>query len=806
MTEPMVLPADVVLVPVKDLPESVRKQIAAEDDDYALTRPHSRTPSRILDAQAADLLKEFREPVTIVQAVIRYSEAKKTDPEQALEDAFPMLERLAAAHLLVPADSEDAGQIRPSLKMGMQFAGTEVLRCVQVLEDTEVYEVKTGDGENAALKILRPNAGADVARRFERETAILEWLDHKVSPKLLENSVDDERRYLLMEWCPGVESTSAALELRRRPTPESRRLLLPLCCAIVDAYAWLHSKKVIHSDIHPRNILVDGTAVKIIDFGLARISGVEHKFRRAERGGVGFFFEPEYAKAARDRKTIPASSALGEQYGLAALIYFLVTGGNYLDFSSEKSEMLRQIAEESPLQFSRRGVEPWPDMEQVLAKALMKDPAQRYVSVAEFAEKLKAIAVPEIKQGSGASSATERGGFPAAKGVLQEMLARLDTEGAVFGAGVPRAPKVSVTFGAAGVAYALYRIACALEDARLLTLADLWATRAARDSDKEDAFYNHELEVTPEVVGRVSPYHTVSGVHLVQGLIGQAMGDVVSQQGAVDKFIVAVNAAPCDNLDLTLGRSGTLLGTALLLDAVDGNAYVNTSGLRDFGNRALEEMWQQIDGFASIRECRQISYSGIAHGWAGILYAAMRWSVSSRTNLPSGVEERLEQLAHLASHSGHRARWRWRVRLHRSEPGGTYLPGWCNGSAGFVHLWLLAYEIFKKEAYLELAEKAGVAAWESEGEIGNLCCGFAGQAYASLSLYRRMSDRQWLQRAQAQAEQAAASMIAVRHDHTAKDLVSQDESLYKGKLGVAVLAAELERPEFAAMPFFERES
>jgi len=803
MTDPMVLPTDVVLVPVTDLPDSVREQIVAEDGDYALTRPHSRTPSRIVGAEAAELLKEFRKPVTIAQAVIRYSLGKKTDPEQALEDAFPMLERLARAHLLVPADSEEAAQIRPSLKTGMQFAGAEVLRCVQVLEDTEVYQVKTGDGQNGALKILRPNAGPEVARRFDREAAILQWLDHRANPQLLVTGTDGDRRYLLMEWCPGIESTSAALDLRRTDG-ESRRLLLRLFCAIADAYAWLHAQKVIHSDIHPRNVLIDGTAVKIIDFGLARISGIDHEFRRAERGGVGFFFEPEYAKAARDRRTPPASTALGEQYGLAALFYFLASGGHYLDFSSEKSEMLRQIVEEAPLQFSRRGVEAWPDLEQVLAKALSKDPSERYVSVSEFAEKLRSVAVAEPEKELCSGISVERS--TVAKGVLREMLLHLDAEAQVFKSGVPIAPKVSVTFGAAGVAYGIYRVACALEDPHLLTLADLWATRAARDSDREDAFYNDKIEVTPEVVGRVSPYHTASGVHLVQGLVGQAMGDVVSQQAAVDKFIAAVNAAPCDNLDLTLGRSGTLLGAALLLDAVDGNSFVNTTALRDFGNRALKEIWQQIDGFASVRECRQISYSGIAHGWAGILYATMCWCVCSETSAPGGVEERLEQLAGLASRSGHKARWRWRIRGNRLEQGGTYLPGWCNGSAGFVHLWLLAHEIFKKEAYFELAEKAGFDSWESEGQIGNLCCGFAGQAYASLSLYRRTNNAQWLHRAQDQAERAAAAIIALRSDRTAHDLVLQDESLYKGKLGLAVLAAELERPDFAVMPFFERES
>jgi hypothetical protein len=90
LTEPMMLPVDLLLMPIAELPEHVRQQVQADEGDYALTRPNSRTPSRVVDAAAADLLKEFRTPVMIVEAVIRYSRKRKVDPEQILEEAFPM--------------------------------------------------------------------------------------------------------------------------------------------------------------------------------------------------------------------------------------------------------------------------------------------------------------------------------------------------------------------------------------------------------------------------------------------------------------------------------------------------------------------------------------------------------------------------------------------------------------------------------------------------------------------------------------------------------------------------------------------
>ena len=122
ITDSLILPADTIVVPVKELSEDVRRQVQAEDNDYAVTRPHSRTPSRIVDTDSAELLQEFRNPTTVVQAVLRFSKARKADPEQTLEEAFPMIERLVRARLLVEADSEEARRIRPLFEAGAKFA------------------------------------------------------------------------------------------------------------------------------------------------------------------------------------------------------------------------------------------------------------------------------------------------------------------------------------------------------------------------------------------------------------------------------------------------------------------------------------------------------------------------------------------------------------------------------------------------------------------------------------------------------------------------------------------------------------
>jgi len=804
MTDPMVLPADLLLIPVKDLPETVRRQIQAEEGDYALTRPHSRTPSRIVDAESAELLKRFRKPATIVDAVIQYSQERQTDPEHMLEEAFPMLQRLAHANLLVASDSEQAQRIEPSLAVGARILDAEILRCVQALEDSELFEVKTAGGQTAALKILRKNAGRETTRMFDREASVLTLLNGEASPKLLGSGVEDGRRYLLLQWCPGADCSTLAAELRRLGSAEARSRLAMLCVAILDAYALLHAKNVVHSDVHPRNVLVDsGEVVKLIDFGLARIAGVENEFRRAPRGGVGYFFEPEYAKSVRAKKQAPASSKLAEQYALGALLYFLLTGHHYLDFSPEKHEMFRQIAEDEPVEFAKRGIKSWPELEPAIRRALSKHSSDRYPSVADFAEALKAVLAAQ-ESTAPSDTGTEPASYPEAQNTLHKLMTRLDAREPLFKNGLQASPRVSVTYGAAGVAYGLYRIARAREDAQMLALADLWANRAARDSARKDAFYNSEIEITPETVGHISPYHTASGVHLVQASIARAMSDLASHQSAIDQYLAAVNGAACESLDVALGHAGTLLGAALLLDSVSGLAYLESGALTEFGNRALNSLWEKLNGFSPLRECREISYSGAAHGWAGILYATLNWCRASGTSLPPALDDRLDQLARFGDRYGRRTRWRFSTGKLRHEMG-AYMAGWCNGSAGFVFLWTLAHNMLGKAEYATLAEQAGFDTWESESQIGNLCCGYAGQAYALLNLYKHTGEKAWLHRAQAQAQQAAESILELPPGDAYKQLAIRAESLYKGEMGVAILAAELERPEMASMPFFEPE-
>jgi eukaryotic-like serine/threonine-protein kinase len=784
VTDPLVLSPGALLVPVADLPEDVRSRFAHMDGDFALTHPRLRAPSRILDARSAELLERFRSPRTIVEAVLDYSRLLDADPETTLEEAYPLLEKLLDTGFLVPEGAPEAAGIVAWLLPGETIGGFAVRECLQELEDTDVYQA-WGPAGAAALKIERAGQQRTLAR-FAWETAVLEHLDGSPAPRLLATGEADGRRWLALEWCPGVDAETAARELRRRGR-SARRVLSTLCREICAAYDRLHARGVLHGDVHPRNVLVAGDgAVRLVDFGHARWDEAPAALAHPGRAGIAFFFEPEYATASLAGRRLPETAAAGEQYAVAALLYFLLTGAHYRDFRLDRDAMLRQIADEPPLPFAERGAEPWPEVEAVLARALAKPPGDRFPSLAALEH---AFAGLEPAAATPVPAPT-----PAGDRLLAQVLGRVRPGGDLFRDGVPEPPRVSLNFGSAGIGHALYRIALAQEDAELLSLADLWAARAIAAGTAEEGFYAPAKGVGPDVVGRVSPYHTPTGPFCVQALIAHVFGLPALQRSAVKAFLDAARE-PCTERDLTLGRSGLLLAAALLLDArggLEGDPVL--AALGGFGDGLLAGLGSELDPLPPILEDQERPVLGMAHGWAGYLYATLQWCRAAGRPLPARLGERLDELAAGARPWGRGLRWRWRAGESRWSLGS--MPGWCNGSAGFVFLWTLAHRMLGDARYAALAEAAAWNAWEDPGHAASLCCGLAGRAYALLNLHRHGGGEEWLQRARELAERAAVE--AARASES-------PHSLYQGELGVAVLIADLARPEQAAMPFFEEE-
>ncbi|MDA0632717.1 hypothetical protein OUY22_04755, partial [Nonomuraea sp. MCN248] len=464
------------------------------------------------------------------------------------------------------------------------------------------------------------------------------------------------------------------------------------------------------------------------------------------------------------------------------LVYLMLTGAHTHAFSLHPEHMLRQVRDEPPLPFSAQGPARLPATERVLRRALSKDPDDRYPSLAGLLRSLRAAA------------ASDRAAAPVARPggggkLLDRVLSRLDVPGPLFDAPL-EPPTASVTNGAAGFAYALLRIAQRRGDGHLLALADAWAVRAAAAG--EEAFVNESLGIVPALTGGASLYHQVSGVHCVRALIARARGDAGSRDAALEAFLRAASA-PCPELDVAFGRSGLLLGCATLLEECAGSPL--DGGLRSLGARLSDSVRSELACAPPIAHGQRLRALGAAHGWAGCLFALLRWARASSTPLAGEVPGLLDQLGALAHPAGRGLLWPFRAGGPRPDP--LMGASWCNGGTGLVPLWWLARTLTGEPRYEEWARGAAWAACEAPlPGPADLCCGLAGRAYALLGQHAMTGDALWLARAETLAAHAATRVL---------EAAQRPDSLHKGEIGVALLIGELDTPHAARMPFYEGE-
>jgi eukaryotic-like serine/threonine-protein kinase len=739
ITDSLILSPDVEWIAIEVLPPEIQKRLAWQPGDYALTRPRKRTLPKLVNAKAVALVEEFRSETTIVDAILRYCNKHQVDPKTTLYEAFPVLQQLIQAQLLVPP--QEVGKLMPAYEPGNWVAGAKVLDCIQVMEDSELYCV-LWNGRKAALKIA---CGTHAKMMLQREAEILKRLDGEFAPALIATGIEErDYPYLLIEWLEGVPIDEAAEQLRN----SGRSTILKLCVALLRVYERLHDQKLIHGDVHPRNIFICGEEIKLIDFGLSWQSDD----LAAAVGGVHFYFAPERAELLRTTKKLPISTAFSEQYALAVLIYQLIVGQHYIDFQVEQFELLQQIVEAQTLPFAYWGLSPWHEVETPLQKALSKAPSNRFPTIGAFADAL----------GGSLESGMPLLLVPAVsiQNHLKAFLESTQIDGSLLSAPWPQSTTWSVFDGAPGIAYALYRIACLRSDPALLATADLWATRA-----------HQHRPITNKQTARFS-----SGeLHCVRAMIAHACGNGILVNEAICDFLNDVTL-PQSSFTLLPGIAGTLHVCTLLLETVEVR-----QDLLDKGNSLLDALWQYpVTTFTT-------KFLGMAHGWSGILYATIRWCRVAQSPLPNKMQKYLEELCTFAESSKKGQRWSWR----RDKKG--YLPGWCNGNAGLYYLWLQASYLQIDDKYIIFSEQSARQCWESPSHIPNLCCGIVGQIYVLLNFYQHTGEIQWQKRA---LQLAKKVVIDQQHENTI---------LYQGNVGIALIAAELDFPELASMPFFAGE-
>jgi tetratricopeptide (TPR) repeat protein len=247
-----------------------------------------------------------------------------------------------------------------------------------------VFLAERADGEvtqQAAVKLLSfAHETATFQERFLQERQIMATLNHQGIARLLDaGHTADGQPYLAMEYVDGVPIDVFAenLDLRAK---------LALFLRVCDAVAYAHHNLVIHRDLKPSNILVTASGEpKLLDFGIAKIlDAALHATQTAER-----MLTPEYASPEQIRGG--AQHTATDVYSLGAVLYKLLTGSSpHAAWADTREGLMAAISNVEPEPPNRVRNVPH-DLDFIAAKALRKEPEERYGSVEGLAEDVRAF-------------------------------------------------------------------------------------------------------------------------------------------------------------------------------------------------------------------------------------------------------------------------------------------------------------------------------------------------------------------------------------------------------------------------------
>jgi serine/threonine protein kinase len=226
-----------------------------------------------------------------------------------------------------------------------------------------------------ALKILSPELSSQpaFAERFAREAKALARLHHSNIVSLYDFGRAGPYYYFLMEYVDGVDLHTLIQQKELKP-PDALRIVVEICHALEFA----HDEGIIHRDIKPGNILLDKKGrVKMADFGLAKLAGADGERLPAITLATGMMGTPQYMAPEQIERPSQVD-ARADLYSVGVILYEMLTGELPLGRFPLPSEKARTDAR----------------LDQVVMRALEKEPDRRYQHASEILTQVEAFSAP----------------------------------------------------------------------------------------------------------------------------------------------------------------------------------------------------------------------------------------------------------------------------------------------------------------------------------------------------------------------------------------------------------------------------
>ena len=284
-----------------------------------------------------------------------------------------------------------------SLAAGTRLGPYEILGLIGAGGMGEVYKARdTRLDRIVAIKILPPELNADPERRarFEREAKTIAGLTHPNICTLHDVGTDSGSTYLVMELLSGE---SLADRLRKGPLPMEQALVV--ATEIAAALAAAHRHGVVHRDLKPGNVMLTKTGAKLLDFGLAKLTGHEEQpaaahlesalTRSAPLTGEGVILGTVQYMAPEQLEGKPAD-ARTDLWALGAILYEMVAGKRAFEGTSAAS-LIGSIMNAEPAPLSTLQPLTPAAVDRLVRQCLAKTPEDRPDTAHDVANELRWI-------------------------------------------------------------------------------------------------------------------------------------------------------------------------------------------------------------------------------------------------------------------------------------------------------------------------------------------------------------------------------------------------------------------------------